>query len=167
MQFERLSQFAYHMVDTPTKKNEQYHQGLSLTLQEKTAVYVSKPFEALVGLATQMENIGKEKMKMFTTRFPARNVQGSRPPTNFQRNNKRRWNGEKKPHYPQHQNPTAHSSTLDHRRHLRKDPQLPQKETMIGVLTMEFQGILLEIAEHLRPIAAQRQFVSTVEIEVT
>ena len=25
MQFERLSQFAYHMVDTPAKKNEQYY----------------------------------------------------------------------------------------------------------------------------------------------
>ena len=104
-QFERLSRFAYHMVDTPAKKNEQYHQGLSPTLQEKTTVYVSKPFEALVGLATQMENIGKEKMKRFTTRFPTRNVQGSRPPTNFQGNNKRRWNGEKKPHYPQQQKP--------------------------------------------------------------
>ena len=47
------------------------------------------------------------------------------------------------------------------------DPQLPQKETMIGVLTVKFQSILLEIVEHPRPIAAQRQFVSTVEIEVT
>ena len=31
-QFERMSRFAYHMIDTPAKKNEQYHQGLSLTL---------------------------------------------------------------------------------------------------------------------------------------
>ena len=64
-------------------------------------------------------------------------------------------------------NPTTRSSKLDHRRPLRKDPQLPQEETMIGVLTVEFQGILLEIAKHLRPIAAQHRFASTVEIEVT
>ena len=27
-QFEQLSRFAYHMIDTPEKKNEKYHQGL-------------------------------------------------------------------------------------------------------------------------------------------
>ena len=64
-------------------------------------------------------------------------------------------------------NLTTHNSKLDHRRNLRKDPQLSQEETMIGVLTMELQGILREIAKHLRPITAQRQFVSTAEIEVT
>ena len=64
-------------------------------------------------------------------------------------------------------NPTTRNSKFDHKRPLRKDPQLSQEETMIGVLTVEFQGILLEIAEHLRPIAAQHQFVSIVEIEVT
>ena len=64
-------------------------------------------------------------------------------------------------------NPTTRSSKFDHRRYLRKDPQLFQEETMIGVLTMESQHILLEIVEHLRPIAAQHRLASTVEIEVT
>ena len=64
-------------------------------------------------------------------------------------------------------NPTTRSSKLDHRRHQRKGPQLPREGTMMGVSTVEFQGILLEIFEHPRPTAAQHQFVSTVEIEVT
>ena len=64
-------------------------------------------------------------------------------------------------------NLTTRSSKLDHRRHLCKDPQLPQEEKTIGVSTMEFQGILLEIAKHPRPIAALHQFLSIVEIKVT
>ena len=64
-------------------------------------------------------------------------------------------------------NPTTRSNKLDNMRRLRKDPQLPREETMMGVLTVESQDILLEIFEHPRPIAALHQFVSTVEIKVT
>ena len=91
-QFERLSRFAYHVVDTPAKKNEQYHQGLSLSLQRATVVYVSQPFEALVGLATQMENISRQEQRRFAARQQLRNQSGQRHPPRFQ-NNKRSWNG--------------------------------------------------------------------------
>ena len=36
VQFERLSRFAYHMIDTPENKNRKYHLGLSLQLQRST-----------------------------------------------------------------------------------------------------------------------------------
>ena len=61
MHFERLSQFAPHIVDTPEKKSEQYHKDVSLPLQKVTTVYVGQPFESFVGLTTQMENIEKQK----------------------------------------------------------------------------------------------------------
>ena len=64
-------------------------------------------------------------------------------------------------------NPTTHNSKLDHKRLLRKDHQLPREGTTMGVSIVESQDILLEIAEHPRPTAAQHQFVSTVEIKVT
>ena len=64
-------------------------------------------------------------------------------------------------------NPTTRSSKLDHRQSLRKDPRLLQEGITMGVSTVESQDILLEIVEHLRPIAAQHRLASTVEIEVT
>ena len=64
-------------------------------------------------------------------------------------------------------NPTTCNNKLGHRRHLRKDPQLPQEGIMMGASNVEFQGILLEIFEYPRLIAALHQFVSTAEKKVT
>ena len=64
-QFERLSQFAYYMIDTPEKKNRKYHQGLVSSLCRLTLVHLNQSFEVLVDFATGLEDDGcKEPSKM-------------------------------------------------------------------------------------------------------
>ena len=61
VQFEQLSHFAYHMIDTLDKKNRRYHSGLSLTLQRSTYGHLNQSFNALVGMANRFEEIsGRE-----------------------------------------------------------------------------------------------------------
>ena len=59
VQFERLSRFAYHMIDTPEKKNRKYHQGLSLPLQCMTLGHHNQNFKALIGMAIGHEDINE------------------------------------------------------------------------------------------------------------
>ena len=58
--FERLSRLAYHMVDTPAKKNHKYLQGLNLSLRKLTVSSISQSFEDLVCLAMELEGLRNE-----------------------------------------------------------------------------------------------------------
>ena len=66
-QFERLSNFAYHMVDTPSKKNRKYQQGLSISLHKLTMSSINQSFEDLVGLVIKLEGIGNDREGKPTT----------------------------------------------------------------------------------------------------
>ena len=83
VQFERLSRFAYHMIDTPEKKNRKYHQGLSLPLQRMTLGHHNQNFKALVGMAIGHEDINGREQNRSGNRLPPRNSQGPRPPMKF------------------------------------------------------------------------------------
>ena len=61
VQFERLSRFASHMVDTPEKKNQRYHQGLNLRLQQLTLSYRNQNFKDLVGSAKELEDMNQRE----------------------------------------------------------------------------------------------------------
>ena len=50
--FERLSRFAYNLIDTSKVKNQQYHKGLILPFQRLNLSHLNHSFEALVGLST-------------------------------------------------------------------------------------------------------------------
>ena len=63
IQFERLSRFAYHMIDTPEKKNRKYHLGLSLQLQRSTFGHLNQSFKALVGMAIGFEDINNQEQR--------------------------------------------------------------------------------------------------------
>ena len=55
-QFERLSHFAGHMVDTPQKKVKRFHQGLGPHLRHMMVGHLNQPFEGIVRLVTSLEN---------------------------------------------------------------------------------------------------------------
>ena len=81
-QFERLSRFARHMVDTPQKKVKKFHRGLTPHLRHMTLAQLSQPFEALVRLAAGLEKDGCQARKQnFTRPPPPRFNSGSRQPS--------------------------------------------------------------------------------------
>ena len=56
-EFKRLSRFSLYIINTPEKKISRHHQGLKLCLSSLTMGYLDRPFEALVELATRLEDI--------------------------------------------------------------------------------------------------------------
>ena len=57
MQFERLSLFALHFIDTPEKKNQKFMIGLNAAIQGSVVGSWDKSFESVVGLLTTLEMI--------------------------------------------------------------------------------------------------------------
>ena len=55
IQFERLSRFTLHMVDTPQKKIKKFHRRLDTHLRHITLGHLEQTFEALVRLASSLE----------------------------------------------------------------------------------------------------------------
>ena len=55
MQFERLSHFVPHLVDTSVKKNWKYVMGLSMTIQGNVEGSLDKTSELILGLAATLE----------------------------------------------------------------------------------------------------------------
>ena len=55
VQFERLSRFAPHMVDTPIKRNKQYVHRLNKTIQGHMMNLFAQSFESIVEHATNLE----------------------------------------------------------------------------------------------------------------
>ena len=119
VQFERLFRFAYHMVDTPEKKNQKYDLGLSLALQRSTFGHLNQSFKALVGMANGFEEINGREQRRFMNRPPQRFNQGQRQVPTHTQGNKRNWNGERKPPSAPYRNQPAAPSK----------PALPQGQS--------------------------------------
>ena len=114
-QFERLSRFAQHMIDTPQRKIKRFHQGLSSHLRHMMVGHLNQSFEETVRFATSLENDSSQAQGQRMNRpppprnfqqrnFPQRNMQQERPQGNYQ-GNKRTWDGVRKPQniYPRAQ----------------------------------------------------------------
>ena len=67
-QFERLSCFALHMVDTPQKKIKKFHRRLDTHLCHMTLGHLEQTFEALVKLASSLERDGYKGTPQLTNR---------------------------------------------------------------------------------------------------
>ena len=68
-QFERLSRFTCHLVDSPLKK-------VNLHLRYMTLGHLGQSFEALVRLVVGLEKDGCQEPKQATPRPPLRGHQG-------------------------------------------------------------------------------------------
>ena len=87
-QFDRLSHFVPHMVDTPQKKIKKFHHGLDTHLRHMTLGHLEQTFEALVRLASSLERDGYKGTPQPTNRPFLKNRPRVRPQNRF---NKRPW----------------------------------------------------------------------------
>ena len=95
-QFERLSRFAPHMVDTNEKKIRKYNQGLAPPIRRMTIGHLDKTFESLVDMATELEEDVRSSRKQFDFRPPQKGNFGNKQPYRNQ-GQKRTFNGNRKP----------------------------------------------------------------------
>ena len=55
MQFECLSRFTHHMVDTAQNKVKRFHQGLGPHLRHMIVGHLNQSFEGIIKLAMSLE----------------------------------------------------------------------------------------------------------------
>ena len=82
-QFDRLSRFAPHMVDTPQKKIKKFYRGLDTHLWHMTLGHLEQTFETLVRLASCLERDGYKGTPQPTNRPFLKNHPGARPQNRF------------------------------------------------------------------------------------
>ena len=73
-QFERLSRFAGHMVDTQPKRVKRFHQGLNSHLRHMMVGHLGQTFESVVRFAVSLEKDSQMTKQLMSQQPPLRNL---------------------------------------------------------------------------------------------